>query len=61
MDCIFCKIVGKEIGAEIIFENDCAVAFLDIHPISLGHTVVLPKRHSENILGVPEDQVGDYF
>ena len=53
-DCIFCKIAGKEVPAEIVFESDSAVAFLDIRPINLGHTLVVPKQHFANILDAPE-------
>ncbi len=44
-NCIFCKIVKKEIPAEIIYEDDQFLAFLDIRPISRGHTLVIPKNH----------------
>jgi histidine triad (HIT) family protein len=53
-DCIFCKIAGKEVPSEIVFESDSAVAFLDIRPINLGHTLVVPKHHFTNILDAPE-------
>jgi histidine triad (HIT) family protein len=49
MDCIFCKIVEKQIPAKIIAENEGAVAFLDIQPMSDGHTVVIPKKHVMNL------------
>lgn len=61
MDCLFCKIVRKEIPAEIIYEDDAAVAFLDIHPHGPGHTMVIPKRHAENILELPEKDAADVF
>jgi len=44
-DCIFCKIVKKEVPAKIVYENDFAVAFLDIHPRSKGMCLVVPKEH----------------
>ncbi len=44
-DCIFCKIVKKEIPAKIIAENERAIAFLDAFPITDGHTLVIPKEH----------------
>lgn len=49
MSCLFCKIVAKEIPAEIVFENDHVLAFLDIGPVSEGHTLVIPKTHAENL------------
>ncbi len=45
-DCIFCKIIKKEIPAKIILENEGAISFLDINPIADGHTIVIPKKHS---------------
>ena len=45
MDCIFCKIVNKEIPSRIIMETKNSIAFLDAFPVSLGHTLVITKRH----------------
>lgn len=42
-DCVFCKIVRGEIPATIIFEDDTTIAFLDIHPVNPGHTLVITK------------------
>lgn len=53
-DCIFCKIINKEIPSKIIFENESCLAFLDISPISRGHTIVIPKNHSSTIEDVLE-------
>jgi histidine triad (HIT) family protein len=47
-DCLFCKIVRKEIPANIVYENEYVLAFLDINPVSNGHTLVIPKEHFEN-------------
>ncbi len=49
-DCIFCKIAKKEIPADIVYEDNSTIAFLDIHPINKGHTLVMPKNHSKNLL-----------
>ena len=56
-DCIFCKIVKKEIPSKIIFENERCLAFLDISPISKGHTIVIPKNHSSTIEDVSENDL----
>lgn len=45
MECTFCKIVNKEESASIVFEDDKSLAFLDIYPITEGHTLVIPKKH----------------
>lgn len=44
-DCIFCKIVAKEIPAHIIYEDNDFLAFLDIRPLAPGHALVIPKKH----------------
>lgn len=45
MDCLFCKIITGEIPAYKIYEDDVVIAFLDIHPRSNGHTLIIPKKH----------------
>ena len=49
MDCIFCKIINGEIPSYTIYEDEIVKAFLDISPISNGHTLIIPKKHFENI------------
>lgn len=44
-NCVFCKIVKGNIPAQTILENDIFLAFLDIHPASPGHTLLIPKTH----------------
>jgi len=61
MDCLFCKIVKKEIPAEIIYEDGKTLAILDINPRSPGHAMVLPKFHSETILDLPEKEIEPLF
>ena len=61
MDCLFCKIANKEIPSEMIYEDEASFAFLDIHPLARGHTVIVPKRHAENILDLPDKEVGTVF
>lgn len=58
-DCIFCKIIRKEIPAEIVYEDADFVAFLDIHPQSPGHTQVIPKEHYRWVWDHPK--AGAYF
>jgi histidine triad (HIT) family protein len=52
---IFSKIVKHEIPAEIIYEDEQVLAFLDIRPVNKGHTVVIPKVAFENIFDADED------
>jgi len=51
--CIFCKIVKGEIPCSKVYEDDATLAFLDINPVTEGHTLVIPKHHSENLYEVP--------
>lgn len=44
-DCVFCKMVAGEIPVAKVYENEAVLAFLDIGPVSDGHTLVIPKRH----------------
>jgi histidine triad (HIT) family protein len=55
-DCIFCKIVAGELPAQIVGENQRAIAFMDINPATRGHLLVIPREHARNLLTVdPED------
>ncbi len=57
MDCIFCKIVAGDIPSYKVYEDDQVMAFLDILPISHGHTIVVPKKHEPDIEGLSDDEV----
>lgn len=48
-DCIFCKIIEGEIPSHKVYEDENTLAFLDTNPTSKGHTLVVPKKHVENI------------
>jgi histidine triad (HIT) family protein len=50
MENIFLKIINREIPANIIYEDDLVIAFLDIVPVNKGHALVVPKKHFVNIL-----------
>ena len=58
-DCLFCKIIRKEIPAAFVYENHKTVAFLDIKPVNPGHVLVIPKEHSADFASTPADQLGD--
>jgi len=55
-DCIFCKIINKEIPADIVFEDENVLAFMDIKPVSKGHLLVIAKTHTADFLSA-EDSV----
>ncbi|MCK4913669.1 MAG: HIT family protein [Planctomycetes bacterium] len=52
-NCIFCKIVAGEIPSAKIYEDDAVLAFLDVGPVSDGHTLVIPKLHFEKLHECP--------
>ena len=49
MDCLFCKIINGEIPSYTIFEDDVVKVFLDINPVSNGHTLIIPKKHFKDL------------
>jgi len=55
MDCIFCKIVSKEIPTKILVETDSCLGFLDAFPLAKGHALVIPKNHYEKIQNMPKE------
>ena len=55
MDCIFCKIISKEIPAKILYEDDDTISFLDAFPVAKGHTLVIPKAHFAQIQDMPDN------
>ncbi|MBI4018879.1 MAG: HIT family protein [Candidatus Aenigmarchaeota archaeon] len=57
MDCLFCKIISGEIPSKKIYEDASSVGFLDINPANPGHTLVVPKRHSENIFDADDESL----
>jgi len=58
-DCIFCKMVAGEIPVAKIYEDHVVLAFLDIGPVSDGHTLVIPKRHFEVLHDCPAELLGE--
>ena len=60
-DCIFCKIIAKEIPAHIVWENDQFLAFLDMIPVNPGHLLIIPKEHIDNIFDIPKGLYEELF
>lgn len=56
--CVFCEIIGGRAPAEMVYENDHALAILDIRPIHHGHSLVIPKVHCQDFLGLPKEYLG---
>jgi histidine triad (HIT) family protein len=59
-ECIFCKIVKKEIKASLVLENEKFIAFLDKSPIFKGHTLLIPKKHIETLFDFSEDYLKEF-
>ncbi len=58
-NCIFCKIARKELPSVVVYEDDTMLAFLDINPVNIGHTLIIPKKHFENLYDTPEDLMAE--
>jgi len=54
-DCIFCKIVNGEMPAYTLYEDENTLVFLDAYPGTKGHTLVIPKKHYQDIFDTPEE------
>lgn len=54
-DCIFCKIIKKEIPSEIVYEDERVIAFKDVNPAAPIHILVVPKKHIVNLLEVSKE------
>jgi histidine triad (HIT) family protein len=57
--CVFCKIANHEIPSKIVYEDDKLLAFLDINPVTKGHTLIIPKKHFDNFSDCDSDLVKD--
>ncbi len=60
-ECIFCKITKREIPSKIVYENSLNLAFLDISPISTGHTIVIPKNHYSTLEDIPDHELTELY
>lgn len=54
-DCIFCKIINKEIPSKIVYENDDVIAFEDLNKVAPVHVLVVPKKHIPNVMELSEE------
>jgi histidine triad (HIT) family protein len=58
MNCVFCRIVAREIPASIVYEDEQTLAFMDLGQVNPGHVLVALKAHVENLFGLEERQAG---
>ena len=61
MDCIFCKIISREIPAKILNETSHSICFLDAFPLTKGHVLVIPKNHHKKIQDMSSSENSDLF
>ena len=61
MDCIFCKIISREIPAKILNETSHSICFLDAFPLTKGHVLVIPKNHHKKIQDMTSSENSDLF
>ena len=60
-DCVFCKIMAKQIPATVVHEDEHTLAFMDIGQVNPGHVLVALKKHAENIFVLDEPQAAAVF
>lgn len=60
-ECIFCKIIDGSIPSAKIYEDEYVYAFMDIMPLTKGHTLIIPKNHKENVYDLSEEEASNLF
>ncbi|HYV00238.1 MAG TPA: HIT family protein [Pyrinomonadaceae bacterium] len=60
-NCVFCKVISGETPANVVFEDEVAIAFLDHRPLFPGHCLLVPKDHFETLSDLPGELVGPFF
>jgi histidine triad (HIT) family protein len=60
-NCLFCKIVQNELDANLVFEDETSVAFLDHRPLFPGHCLLVPRDHYETLSDLPPELVAPFF
>lgn len=61
MDCLFCKIIEGKIPCFKVYENEYVLAFLDIEPKSIGHTLIIPKKHFKDLEDIDDITLNEIF
>lgn len=59
MDCIFCKIINGDIPSYTVYENDYVKCFLDVNPISMGHVLIVPKKHFKDAYDITLEYISE--
>jgi histidine triad (HIT) family protein len=58
MDCIFCKLVAKQIPAVVVFEDNDVISFMELHPSAPGHVMVILKKHGKTLFDYEDNDLG---
>jgi histidine triad (HIT) family protein len=61
LDCLFCKIIARQVPAQVVYEDGRAFAFLDIMARAPGHTVVVPKGHASDLIALSDSELASLF
>ena len=56
-ECIFCKIIAGKVPSAKVYEDEHSISFLDIMPANKGHCLVVPKKHSQNLVEMGDDEI----
>ncbi len=59
MNCIFCKIINGDIPSYTVYENDYVKCFLDVNPISMGHVLIVPKKHFKDAYDITLEYISE--
>jgi len=59
--CTFCQIARREAPASLVYEDEKVRAFLSNHPVNVGHTLVISRKHYENVFEIPEEEIAHLF
>ncbi len=60
-ECVFCKIINKQIHSYILYEDDYSIAFLDINPLNKGHILFIPKKHFDRISNINDEYINNFY
>lgn len=61
MSCLFCRIAAGEAPAFVVFDTPDVIGFLDVRPVFKGHVLVIPRRHVDTLLDLPDEAAGGLF
>jgi histidine triad (HIT) family protein len=61
MSCLFCEIAAGTVAADVVYQDDLAVAFLDHRPLFPGHVLLIPRRHVTTLADLPAEDVAAFF